>query len=472
MNICFVQKGAFPYFGVMELAGFLLLHGHTPDVVIDDLEEELLAAVAKRSPGLIGISCMSTEAGWLEETASRLSAAFPGTPLVVGGVHAMLYPETIMKLDGVRFVCTGDGEETLPALIEAIEGRREVRNVPGLGYREATGEIRFTPRAQLYQQIDASLANRDIYYSCYPNLAADELKQFSSSRGCPFACAFCFNSQLRSLTRGLGAYVRRKSPERFAEEIESTLAKYGARTLFFADDLFLTDKPWLRRFLALYREKINVPFMCSVRADAVDDEIAQMLAEAGCSTITFGLETGNEQLRKSILKKTVTDEHIRRCSDALRRHGIKIQTSNMFCIPGETFEDALKTIRLNIEIKVNFAFCTIFMPFPGTPLADYCIEQGLLDKSFSLKDLPKSFLTHSILGIKDKKRLQSLQRCAYFMIRYPALYGPLAFLVRHFGNSGVFYPLLFLGTFLRYREERGISFWATVRFLWRFRSSF
>jgi len=472
MRLCFIQKGAFPYFGIIELAGFLRWKGHESDVVIDDLEDDLVRAVKDARPDMLGISCMSTETSWLAETAKLLHREFPELPLVVGGVHAMLYPEMVMSVEGVTYVCTGDGEETLPALFAALKDPSTLPDVPGLGYRDAEGRIVFTPRASLYQTIDASLATRDVYYNRYPLLSRDELKQFSSSRGCPFACAFCFNSQLRRLTQGLGTYVRRKSPELFIKEIEATVGTYGVKTIFFADDLFLTNKKWLRQFLALYKERVNVPFMCSVRADSVDEETAKMLGESQCSTITFGLETGNEQLRKNVLQKSVTDEHIRQCAAVLRKNGIKIQSSNMFCIPDETFEDALKTVRMNIEVKVDFAFCTIFMPFPGTPLANYCIEKGLLKKDFDFRDLPKSFLTNSILNIKDRKRLQSVQRCAYFMIRYPILYRPLALLVRLFGNSGLFYPLVFLGTFMRYKEERGISFRAAVRFLWRFRSSF
>ncbi len=472
MKICFIQKGAFPYFGVIELSGFLKAKGHEATVLIDDLEVDLLAAIESTQADLLGISCMSTETGWLAETATEIRQRFPNAPLAVGGVHAMLYPEMVMSIAAVDYVCTGDGEMNLLQLFEAIAGKRAIDTVPGIGYRTPGGQIAFTPRAPLYQTLDGSLADRDIYYERYPQLGRDELKQFSGSRGCPFACAFCFNSQLRRIAQGLGAYVRRKPPEHFIEEITKTVSRYGVKTVYFADDLFLTNKTWLRSFLALYKERINAPFMCSVRADAVDEEIAEMLAEAGCTTITFGLETGNEELRKTVLQKSITDAHIRRCAHVLRKHKIRMQSSNMFCIPDETFEDALKTVKLNIDVGVKFAFCTVFMPFPGTPLSDYCISKGLLKKDFGFKDLPKSFLTHSIMDLPDRKRLQSVQRCAYFMIRYPALYKPLAFLVRHFGNSDLFYPLLFLGTFLRYKEERGITFSAAIRFLWRFRSSF
>ena len=472
MKICFVQKSAFPYFGIIELSGFLLSQGHEASVVINDLEEDFLDAVAATNADLLGISCMSTETGWMAEAAGQLHQRFPSLPLIVGGVHAMLYPDMVMSVEAVTYVCTGDGEETLLSLLESLGAPECIKAIPGLGYRDEEGQVVFTPRARLYPTIDATLGDRSIYYSRYPQLGRDELKQFSGSRGCPYACAFCFNSQLRKIAEGLGPYVRRKAPERFIEEIEATTKTYGAKAIFFADDLFLTNKKWLRSFLEMYRERISVPFMCSVRADAVDDEIATMLAKAGCSTITFGLETGNEQLRKTVLQKSITDVHIRRCASVLQKHDIKMQSSNMFCIPDETFEDALSTVKMNIEIGVKFAFCTVFMPFPGTPLSDYCKQKGLLKQNFGFADLPKSFLTHSIMDIPDRKRIQSVQRCAYFMIRYPVLFWPLSLLARLFGNSEIFYPLLFLGTFMRYKEERGISFLAAIRFLWRFRSSF
>jgi len=201
------------------------------------------------------------------------------------------------------------------------------------------------------------------------------------------------------------------------------------------------------------------------------EDIAIMLKESGCHTVSFGIETGNERIRKEILKKNVTDEDIINCGKILKRNGIRVQTSNMFCLPEETLNDAFSTVKLNIKIKTDFAFSTLFMPFPETNLAKYCIDKGYLGKDFSFEDLPKSFLTHSILTLKEKGKIENVQRGLHFFIRYPFLMRHMEKIIRNFNLDGLFYILLFVGTFLRYKEERKISFFNAIKFLWRFRKS-
>jgi radical SAM superfamily enzyme YgiQ (UPF0313 family) len=254
-------------------------------------------------------------------------------------------------------------------------------------------------------------------------------------------------------------------------EIEQTRQVAPISSVFFADDLFTSNKQWLREFVALYRKRINVPFMCVTRADHMDDEIAELLAQAGCHTVSFGVESGNEELRTRLLKKQITDVAIIRCAETLHRKGIRVQTSNMFCLPEETLEDALATIRLNIRIKTDFVFTPIFMPFPRTQLANYCISKNYLPEDFGFEHLPQSFMMHSILNIPDRRRIENLQRIAYFLVKYPSLLGFAESFVRSVRASWCYYPFLFLGTLLRYKSERGLSFAGAVRFLWRFRKS-
>ena len=267
-------------------------------------------------------------------------------------------------------------------------------------------------------------------------------------------------------------YVRMKDPEHFIKEIQLVKESAVMKSIFFADDLFTMNKSWLRRFLPLYKEKINIPYMCTTRANLMDEEIARLLKDSGCHTVSFGIETGNERIRGEILQKKITNEEIINCGNILRKNGIRIQTSNMFCLPGETLDDALDTIRINIKIKANFTYSTIFMPFPETNLAKYCIENGYLKEGFSFKDLPKSFLTHSVLTLKDKDKIENVQKISHFLIRHPFLLVPIEWVVRNFKFKGLFYPLLFIGTFLRYKEERQISFLNAITFLWRFRKSY
>lgn len=471
MKICFVQREPFAYFGVMAISGYLKDRGIETAAVIATLEDDVVSSVKEVCPDIIGISVMTPEHGWLVSISAELKSALPDVPLIVGGVHAILYPAEILAIPSVDFVCAGEGESFLTRFCNELASRTlRPEEILGLAYRK-DGSVLVNEREMLTGSLNDFMEDREVYYSRYPALRRDDLKQFVASRGCPYTCSFCFNEQLRNIFRGKGAYVRVKDPDHLIQEIRQVRDSSNMRTIFFADDLFTLNKKWLTEFLPLYRSEIGIPFMCTTRANLMDDEIASLLFESGCHTVSFGVETGSEKIRNTVLLKGVKNEDIERCAAVLKRHGIRIQTSNMFCLPDETLEDAFGTVRLNARIGTDLAFATLFMPFPGTRLASYCIERGYLDKSFSFSDLPISFLSHSILKLPDRVRIENVQRCSYFMIRFPSLQPLGEWLIRTVRWKWLFFPLIFIGTFLRYKEERDISLTGAIRFLWRFRKS-
>jgi len=472
MKVCFIQKEAFPYFGIISLSGYLKDKGVESTVLIANLEQDLNSRLKDMKPDLIGISVLTTEHMWLVEIGQQIKSNFPDIPIIVGGVHAILYSKAVLQIPGIDYVCTGEGELTLTYLCESIKkGKADVRDIKGIGYRNGNDMI-INEGESLLDTLSSHFDDREIYYKQYPLFRSDELKQFVASRGCPYKCTFCFNEQLMDVYKSKGKYVRMKEPEHFIKEIQLVKESAVMKSLFFADDLFTMNKPWLRRFLPLYKEKINIPYMCTTRANLMDEEIACLLRDSGCHTVSFGIETGNERIRKEVLQKPITDKEIVNCGNILKKNGIRIQTSNMFCLPGETLDDAFDTVKINIKIKADFTYSTLFMPFPETNLANYCIEHGYLKEGFSFKDLPKSFLTHSILTLKDKDKIENVQKISHFLIRYPFLLATIEKVIRNFKFKGLFYPLLFISTFLRYKEERQISFLNAITFLWRFRKSF
>lgn len=467
MKICFIQKQAFAYFGIMSLSGYLKKFGFQTDVLIANLENDLISKVKQIDPDVIGISALTPEHSWLINISKLIKQELPELPIIVGGVHAILYPQKILDIPYVDFVCLGEGEKALHGLLSG----KNPSGIKGIAYK--TGEsYRHNEQETLLGNLSSHFDDRNIYYDRYSSLKADHLKQFYSSRGCPFKCSFCFNKQLSAVFKGHGRYLRSKEPQHFISEIESVMKNSPTRSVYFADDLFTLNTKWLSEFLPLYSKKVGLPFMCVTRANLMTEEIAAMLKKAGCHTISFGVETGNEHIRKTVLKKNVTDKQLLDCASVLKKHGIRIQTSNMFALPHETLDDALDTIELNIKMKTDFLFSTLLMPFPETELSDYCIENGFLTQDFNFEDLPESFLTTSVLSIPEKEKIENVQKIAHLLVRFPIIYRPMRFIIKRFNFRKPFYWLLFLNTFIRYKEERKISLINAIRFLWRFRKSY
>ncbi len=135
MKVCFVQKQLFPYFGVMALSGILKQYDHETDVLINVCESDIPSTLEAMKPDIIGFSVMTTEHRWLKEIVPKIKACLPHIPIIVGGVHAIFYPEDVLKLEGVDYVCWGEGEIAFPLLLERLEqGDKSAKRIQGIGY--------------------------------------------------------------------------------------------------------------------------------------------------------------------------------------------------------------------------------------------------------------------------------------------------------------------------------------------------
>lgn len=473
MKLLFLQYQPFPYFGLMSLSGYLKRRGTDCQCLIAALEKDLLLCIRKINPDVIGFSALSTEYKWLRDTSRIVKENFKDKPVIAGGIHAMLYPLDLMeKNPWIDFVCTGEGEEALAELLSSLENNKNTLDIPGLFARSGAG-IRRNDRRMPISSLDGFTEDREIYFSRYPDFSQDPVKQFLASRGCPYQCSFCANRALQGIfkTKGGNGFVRKKSPDTSVKEIEQVKGRYPLETVFFADDLFTADRNWLKYFCREYSQRINLPFMCVTRIDLIDEDNARLLKESGCYAVSVGIESGSEEIRAKILNKDLSDRAIIRGAGILKSHGIKLQTSNMFCIPTETASDAFKTVEFNIRIKTDFAFTAILMPFPGTRIAEIASESKLLDNGLSFQDLPMSFFSNSVLKLENKHILENIQRVAYLCIKFPAILPLARRLVRFRALNGIFYLIFHIGNFLRYKEERRLSLLKGLKYFYRFRKS-
>jgi len=468
MKVCFLQKQIFPYFGVMALSGCLKKQGYETDVVIDAYEKDVVSVLKKAQPDLIAFSALSSEHAWVRQVSSELKRQIPAIPIAAGGVHAILYPEEVLALSGVDYLCYGEGESSFIELARRIALKKSTGDIPGICFKE-DGRALMRGVAPIAGNLDSFFEDRSLYYERYPKLGKLALKVFMSSRGCPFHCSFCANSSIMRIFEGKGEYIRRKSPRHFVEEIKGVISQYPTTSLFFADDLFAMDAGWLEGFASLYKKEVNLPYICTARVDVLKEEHARFLAESGCSTVSFGVETGNELLRKGLLNKAISNKSIFEGARIIKKMGMKMQTSNMFCLPDESVEDAQATVDLNIAIGTDYMFTTVLLPFPKTALAGYCIDKGLLKKEYSFEDMPNSFIQDSVLSLGNKEVILNIHKVAHLCVRFPRLKPFLMDIAKKIKFRQLFLFLWLFGTFIRFREERGLSLGRTFRYLWEYR---
>jgi len=471
MKVLFIQKYVFAYLGIISISGYLQKYQHESSVLIDNLidRKDLIKKIKEENPDIICFSLMSTDHSWFTEIIKPIKSNFPDTPILVGGVHSILYPEDIASIPEVDYVCYGEGEATILQLLEYLKKEKTIDEVNGIAYKK-DGEIHKNPLNNLIS-LDDFTDNRKIYFDHYKILREIPFKVFNSSRGCPYTCTFCSNKYLQRVFKGTGPYVRQKPVDHFISEIKYVKDNYDIKFVFIADDLFTWNKEWLKEFSQKYKTIIGIPFFCTARADRLDEEIVQYLADGGCTCVSCGVETGNAEIRKEILNKNITDEDFIRAGKLLRKAGILLQTSNMFCLPNETVEDAIKTIDLNIKMGTAFTLSAILMPFPKTDLANKCIEMGILKPDYSFKDMPVSFATNSVLSIKDKDTIERIQKVSSLAIQYPKLRNLLIFLAKHVKFRPLHFAFFVLGTILRFRIERNLNIFETFCHLWIYRKN-
>jgi anaerobic magnesium-protoporphyrin IX monomethyl ester cyclase len=469
-DIVIIQQYPMTYFGVLALDAHLRVAGLRMESLIDALEPDIIDSIRALSPKIIGFSVFSTEHAWLVATASRIRKAYPGTKMIVGGVHAMVFPEKILADSDVDLVCIGDGETVLVDVINELNKESPSwSSINGIAYKSDKVNIVKTKPAVLSQYNDNIVEERNVYYERYPALTRDAVCYFISGRGCPYSCSFCYNSYLRNSIGNKG-YLRRKSPEAFLKEILLTIRKVNVTSLFFIDDLFTFDKAWLKIFLPRFKHQVGLPFVCTTRANVLDDETAEMLSESGCHSVSFGIETGNEKLRRTVLNKDISNEEMIKCSNILRTNGITVRSSSMFCIPDETLDNALETVALNIQCKVDLAASMLLIPYPETKICNYIKSKGMLPEAYSVRDIPALAYKESVLNIADKKKIINTHYLLFHFVKYPWLFNKCKWLIHIESLNSLFYIIFIIGCFVRNRQENRLTWRKALNYAWNKRS--
>lgn len=333
---------------------------------------------------------------------------------LIGGPGPTFNPTAI---DGTTIdaACVGEGDQALVAFVE-----NGFRACAGIRLREDAARLELPPLADL----DAlPLPDRDIVYARDGVRATLPSKQFVSGRGCPYLCAYCFNHSYNRLVRDCGPVVRKKSVDRLFEEIDRVRAKYPLGLVVFNDDTFILNRRWFFEFCARYPGRVGIPYSCNLRANLVDEEIVRALKQSGCVAVNWSIESGDETLRNAVLRRNISDEQILQTAELLARYKIRHRIGNLIGLPGETQQQMLQTVALNIRARPSYALANIFVPYPGLDLTAYAVEHGHY-APVPERDLPRSYFSHSPLRFPPGvgRWIEQLLYLFPFFVQFPRLF--------------------------------------------------
>lgn len=357
---------------------------------------------------------------------------------VVGGPHVSFFPEVIEQ-DGIDAACRGEGELALRELATAWESGKDGLATANFIFRLEDGTVKTNPLRSLVSDLD-TLPFPD------RTLNADHRRSvraavFLASRGCPYNCTYCFNHAYREMYGVKGAHgaIRYRSPENILAELDLVRGYYrDLQFVLFQDDVFGVDRRWMEEFARAYGG-VGLPFHCHVHLGYVTSEFARLLKTAGCHSVSVGIESGNERLRREVLNRHVSnDVTLERCR-MLAEAGIVIHTQNILGLPGSDWDKDMETLELNGRIRPGYAWASIFNPYPRTALAERAVEMSIFDGDYSA--LSDTYFRGTPLRLPHGAVVDRLHKLFALGVRFPGLRRHLTGLVRL--PLGAIYTLLY-----------------------------
>jgi len=407
--------------GIMCLIASVKQSGHQADLMLTNLEANLFQAVAAYKPDVIGFSVTSGSETYYLELITRLRKHTTFLA-ILGGPHPTFFPE-IIEHPEVDIICRGEGDDAVVDLLNRLEKKEDYSSIPNLWVKK-DGQVVKNPIRPLVHDLDRlPFPDRSSFLKYYA-YRHSSVKHFLAGRGCPYDCTYCFNHKLKKMYReeaGETQYCRMRSVENVVREVEEVRDHYPLKIVYFHDDLFIMNRVWLKEFAEVYSRRVKLPMICYVRANLVNEEVVQALKKANCVTIAMGVESGNEGLRKMVLKRDMTNAKIIEAADLFHKYGITIMTQNMVGLPEESIENAYETIQVNTRVRPAYAWASIFQPYPRTELYHYCIEKGFLDPSH--KQHASYQVESPINKGATKRQFENLHKFFALCVEFPSLIG-------------------------------------------------
>jgi radical SAM superfamily enzyme YgiQ (UPF0313 family) len=367
-------------FGLSSIAGYIEKKGHNCKIMsVTDKKgyHNLIDEIRQFQPEVIGFTSVSSQFVYVKELAELIKGYKKEIIVVCGGVHPTLYPDALLESNYVDGFFVGESEVAFGEFLEKLEQKAGYFDVPNYAYRKNNKVI--------IKELHALIRNLDeLPYPKKGHLfkeAIDKtrLAPFLFSRGCPFACSYCSNHSLARIYGLKHNNPRYRSVESAINEIKNALKEYNFQIVYIYDDIFGLNKKWAISFCEKFKREINKKFLCQLRVNVVDESFIRALKDAGCYRIQFGVESGNEYIRNTVMNRNLSNEQIKNAFLLCRKYKIETNSLNIIGVPGETEEMIWDTIKLNREIKPTSSGISIFYPYQGTKLGDYCFDNGLVD---------------------------------------------------------------------------------------------
>lgn len=377
--------------GVLSIGSYLKANGHEVKVLnravsSTNIENEF----DKFKPDFVGCSLLSVMAIKDSLTISKL-AKKRGITVVWGGPYVSAIPEMILELGCIDFISLGEGEATWLELVNSAEAGEDLYKVKGLAYKrnnkfEKSEDRNFMDLSTL-PPIDYSLI--EIQKTFYKNYEYDGIMGMYISKGCNGHCTFCYNRDFFSNCR------RSRDIKTFIEEAKLLKEKYGMKAIAFTDELFGYNKEHLHEICnAMIDAKLDLHWGGMTKIGLFDKEDFQLMYDAGCRWLEFGVESGSMKTLAN-MKKPLNPEMVEKDLKNCREVGIITLSYFIVGFPDETEEDLKATCDLVNKISYTKFVCSYYSPLPGSEMFEKVVSEGRYAPPKTIKECMKTKIFYS-----------------------------------------------------------------------------
>jgi radical SAM superfamily enzyme YgiQ (UPF0313 family) len=333
-------------------------------------KENLEKQLESFRPDVVGATAVTMTFYKAQQILRDVKNYNPEIITMMGGPHVSFTAEdTLRKYPEIDLIVVGEGEDTIAELTPVLKQENKWRDIRGIVYRSGN-EIIITGKRDFITDIDRipSPSRHLLPISRYRALGFPV--SLITGRGCPYSCIFCLGRKM------VGSKVRRRNSKFVLDEIE-TIISYGFDRINIADDLFTSDKERVKEICAGIKER-SLKFVWSAfaRVDTVDPEVFDLMAQSGCDSVSFGVESGNPEILKKA-KKGIKLEQVYSAVKMCQQAGMIAHASFIIGLPGETKDTLRESDDFAKSTKAIYGY-HFLAPFPGTTvrekIKDYDLE--------------------------------------------------------------------------------------------------
>ena len=421
-KIAFVQEESYEKLSIMILSAVLKEQGHQTDIFVSKLETNLCDAITNFKPDFIAFSIYFGEEAFTLCLLKKIKILIPTATTLLGG-PLFFISQKLLEEDTVDVVISGDGEKNLPIVVDKLSSSKSLTEIPGVSYKK-NGKIIRSERFMVTENLeDLPMHDRDIYPSKYKSIRNQSTKYFIRSRGCPYKCKFCGNSFItqKYKSEGKGFRIYKKYQKLF-EEIQYTKEKYGLKWVQFVDGTFNASKEVTKEFLNEYANANMPPFICNIRSEGIDNEMVDLLKQAGCDRVTIGLQSAIPRIQK-IAGRTARNQIVQDAVKLFKKFKIRIGIDMIIGWPGETIDDLWESINFVRELNPDYVSTNLLVLFPETEIAKYAFENNFISKMPGIDDFA-GYVTlenDSPAGMNVTNQIKNTERLFEFAVYHNRL---------------------------------------------------